>query len=238
MSDARGARLAVRPLLGDLLRVYGQHWRLLIPLSLVVLLPQAIADALVVDVEIERIHSARDVLHLAEIPLATAINLGGEALYAGIVAAAVLHWRRGDQLRDWREVTRSIPYGRLIMIDLLLAVGVAIGLVLLVVPGLVIFTYLSISAALIEINHLSIREAVRKSIELVRGNFWRVLALLLLVILATDVAGTALESPLHGLTGDLLFNLAIHAALEPFQGLITALVALTLLEMRGERAGA
>jgi hypothetical protein len=234
MSGEGAARLRIRPLLRDIPRVYADHWRLLVPLALVVLLPQAIADATLGDIEIERVHTAADVLKIASVPLAVGINLGGEALYAGIVAAAVVHWRRGERLRDLHGVARSIPYGRLVVIDLLLAIGIAIGLVLLIVPGVLVLTYLAISPALVEINHLTIREAVRKSIELVRGNFWPVFALLASVIVATDSIGTALESPLHGLQGEVAFNLAIEAALEPFQGLTTVLLALALMDLRGE----
>ena len=234
MSEASAGPLRLRPLLRDIPRVYAHHWRLLVPLALVVLLPQAIADATLGDIEVERVHTAADVLKLASVPLALGINLGGEALYAGIVAAAVVRWRRGERLRDLHGVARSIPYGRLVVIDVLLAIGIAVGFVLLIVPGALVLTYLAISPALIEINRLTIREAVAKSIELVRGNFWPVFALLASVIVATDSVGTALESPLHGVEGEVAFNLATEAALEPFQGLATVLLALALLDLRGE----
>ena len=234
-------RLRLGPIARDLPRVYAHHWRLLVPLALIVLLPQAIGDALVGTIEIERIQSAADLAKLASAAATSAINLGGEALYAGIAAAAVVHWRRGEQLthrgrrlRDFRSILDELPLRRLIAVDAILAIGTALGVLLLVVPGIVFYTYLAISPALIEVRRLRLREAFATSFRLVRGSFWRVLAVIGAVVLLTDVATTVLESPLHGLEGEVALNLAIHATLEPFQGLVTVLLALALLDLRSE----
>ena len=72
---------------------------------------------------------------------------------------------------------------------------------LLVVPGVLVFTYLLIAPALIEIEHVTIRESIRRSIQLVRGSFWRVLGFALLVFATTDGIAHLLESPIHGVEG-------------------------------------
>ena len=226
-------RLPVMQVLRVVWRVYRRKWKFLVPLSLVVLLPQAAADAVFGDVEVERVETAEDILNLASIPLAIAINLGGEALYAGIVAAAVVEWARGRELRDVPGAIRSIEYGRLIALDLMLAVGTVIGLVLLIAPGLIFFTYLVVSPALIELDGDTVKQALRRSAQLVRGNFWRVLGFTLIVLVATDSLATLLESPIHGVHGELLFNLLIEAVVEPFQGLTTVFLALALLGLHG-----
>ncbi len=226
-------RLPVIQVLRVVWRVYRRRWRFLIPLSIVVLLPQALGDAALGDVEIERVETPEDVLQLASIPLALAVNLGGEALYAGIVAAAVVEWLAGRELSDFGGAIRSIKFGRLIALDVILAIGTVIGLVLLVIPGVLFFTYLAVSPALIELNGVTVKQAMRQSVELVRGNFWRVLIFTFLVLAITDTAATLLESPVHGLHGELLFNLLIEAAVEPFQGLTTVFLALALLEVHG-----
>ncbi len=99
MSDAaeRVPRLSILEVLRVVWRVYRRRWKFLVPLSIVVLLPQALADAALGDVEIDRVETVEDLLHLASIPLAVAVNLGGEALYAGIVAAAVVEWLAGPR---------------------------------------------------------------------------------------------------------------------------------------------
>lgn len=226
-------RLAILPVLRVVWRVYRRHWKFLVPLSVLVLLPQALADAAFGDIDIERVETAADLLKLFSIPLTVAINLGGEALYAGIVAAAVVEWLQGRELRDVPGAIRSIEYGRLIALDIILALGTVVGLVLLIVPGVLFFTYLAVSPALIELNGVTVKQAMRQSVELVRGNFWRVLIFTFLVLVITDSVATALESPIHGLHGELLFNLLIEAVVEPFQGLTTVFLALALLELHG-----
>ena len=221
-------------MLADVWRAYARHWRLLIPLALLVLLPQAIGDALFGEIEIDGVHDPGDVLKLASVPLTVAINLGGEALYAGIAAAAVVNWRAGRELTHKLAAARTLPYGRLIAIDLILALGTAVGLVLLIVPGVLVFTYLLIAPAVMEIKGASIQDAIRRSIELVRGNFWRVLGVAVIAIAATDSIATVLEAPIHGLEAEIAFNLLIEAALEPFQALVTVLMALALMEIHGE----
>ena len=227
-------RLPVIQVLRVVWHVYRRRWRFLIPVSIVVLLPQALGDAALGDVEIERVTTPEDLLHLASIPVALAVNLGGEALYAGIVAAAVVEWLAGRELSNFRAAIRSIQFGRLIALDIILAIGTVIGLVLLVIPGVLFFTYLAVSPALIELNGETVKQAMRQSVTLVRGNFWRVLIFTFLVLLITDSVAALLESPVHGLHGELLFNLLIEAVVEPFQGLTTVFLALALLDIRGE----
>jgi hypothetical protein len=227
-------KLRILPLLREVGVAYARHWKLLVPLALLVLLPQAVGDALFGDIELDGVHDAGDIVKLAGLPISLAINLGGEALYAGIIAAVVVRWRAGEETPDLRVAARRIAYGRLIVLDLMLAAGTALGLVLLVVPGVLIFTYLLISPTLIEIEGIRIREAIERSVALVHGSFWRVLALAGVALAGTEAIGTALESPLHGLHGEVVFNLLVEAALEPVQGLTTVLLALALMDLHGQ----
>ena len=226
-------KLRVGPILRDIWRSYKAHWKILIPLSVLVLLPQSAADAFFGEIEIEKVDNLEDVLKLAAIPFTLGINLFGEALYSGIIAVLVVKWRKDEPVGDLGEYARRIPYLRLIGIDLLLVAAVAVGLALLVVPGVLAFTYLLIAPALVEINKLTIREAIRQSVELVRGNFWRVLGFALVVLAASDAFTAILEAPLHGVEGEIVFNLGVHAVLEPFQGLGTVLLALALMDLHG-----
>jgi hypothetical protein len=204
-----------------------------VPLAVVVLLPQAIAEAAMGELEIEHISSVGDLVHLGVVPLAAFIALGGEALYAGIVAAAVLQWRAGHDVRLGRLV-RSLPYGRLIAVDLLFSLGVAVGLALLVIPGVVFVTYFLLAAPAIKLEDRSVRDGFRRSAELVRGNFRQVLVLILAVVVGTEVASVLLALPFHAFAGDLVAHVAVEGLLEPVQGLVTVLLFLALLEARGE----
>ena len=216
------------------MRLCRRHWRLLIPLSLVALLPQAVADAAVGDLGVEGIHSFADLTKLATIPLTVAINLGGEALYSGIIAAVALHWRAGVARPDLRQIARRIPYLTLIAADAAIAVGTAVGLALLIVPGIMFITYTFIAPPLIEVRHLGLRAAMRESVRLVRGNFWRVLGLAALFYGGTELVTSLLMLPFHDFETEAIAHLAIETVLEPFQGVAAVIIALGLLEIHGE----
>lgn len=231
-------KLRIGPILRDVWGAYKAHWKLLVPLATLVLLPQTIADAFVGEIRVDKVEKLSDVLQLATIPLTLAINLAGEALFSGIIAVLVVKWRQGEEVGDLREHARTIPYGRLIAIDLLIVVAVTVGFVLLVIPGILAFTYLLIAPSLIEINNLTIREAIRQSIYLVRGSFWRVLGVAVVVLVFSDTLAAVLEAPLHGVEGEIVFNLGVHALVEPFQGLATVLLALALMDLKGMKPAA
>jgi hypothetical protein len=231
--EPAAGKLPVWRMAADVMRVYGHHWKLLVPMAVVVLLPQALADAASGGLEVEGVHSWRDAAELGAIPLTALASLVGEAFYAGLVAAVVLEWRGGRAVRI-RQLARVLPYRRLVGSDLLLTVGFALGLILLVVPGIVFMTLFFLSPVLIKIEGIGVRESFRRSAILVRGSFWRVLGVAIIVLLGTEIAVQVAQIPLHHFIGDLEADLAVDAALEPFQGLVTVLVALALLELRGE----
>jgi hypothetical protein len=93
----------------DIASVYRAHWAFLIPAAMVVLLPQSLADALLGGLEIEGIHSFWDVATLAAIPLTLAVNLFGQAVYAGLTAAAVIDWRARMPLASYSPPTSGSP---------------------------------------------------------------------------------------------------------------------------------
>ena len=219
----------------EALVAYVRHWPMLVPLAIVVLAPQAVGNAIYDRLEVDGIATLADVAKLVSIAATIAINLGGEAIYAGIVAAVIVEWRRGERNPHLGHVIRGLPIASLVVVDLIVALGSAVGVLLLVIPGLVFFTLFAISQALIELRGLGIRAALATSFRLVRGSFPRVLALLFFVLVFTDAAAAALESPVHGVPGEVATTLVVHAVIEPFQGLVTVLLALTLIDLHPDR---
>jgi hypothetical protein len=231
--EPRTASLPIRHTIAGVVDFYRRHWRVLIPLSLVALLPQAIGDAAIGDLEIDGFHPLADATKVLTGLLTVAINLGGEALYSGIIAAFALHWRAGISRPDLREVARRIPYLTLIAADVVIAVGTALGLALLVVPGIMFITYTFIAPPLIEVRDLGLRAALRESVHLVRGNFWRVLALVVIFYGGTELVTSLVMLPFHDFESEAVAHLAIEAVLEPFQGAAAVIIALALLEIHG-----
>jgi hypothetical protein len=216
----------------DSLSVYRRHWMYLVPAAVVILLPQALADAFLDGLQVEGVRSARDVAILAAVPLTVAVNLLGQAMYAGFAAAAVVEWRAGLPVQGVGRLVRALPLRRLVIVDLILSIGAAVGFALVVVPGLLVLAWFGITPAIVKFEHLGVRDAFARSTALVRGHFWRVFAIVVGAIVLTEAAVQAIALPFHGVSVALV-DLAAEAVVEPFEGLVIVLVALALLEMRG-----
>lgn len=234
MSAPRNHSLSVGAVARDVVSAYRAHWKFLIPAAIIVLLPQALADGFLDHLQVEGIHSARDVAILVAAPLTVIVNLFGQAFYAGLTAAAVIEWRANRPLPGLRALLRSVPIGRLILLDLVLTLGTAIGFLLLVIPGLVFMAYFSISPAMVKFEHRGIWAAMGRARELVRGNFWRVMLVVVGTIVGTEVAVSLISESFHGVAFVALIDLAADGVLQPVEGLVIVVSALALLELRGE----
>jgi hypothetical protein len=143
----------------------------------------------------------------------------GDVFYTGVVAA-VVGGRRTGVRRELAEITRELRYLRLVAVDLLFALIVAVGLVLLIAPGVVAFTWFALAAPVVEIEGRGVRAAFRRSRELVRGNFWRVLAILAPVLIIGDQLADLLYAtgPLilgDGFVGDWLGSVLVESVTAP-----------------------
>jgi hypothetical protein len=94
--------------------------------------------------------------------------------------------------------------------------------------------FFSISPALVKFEHQSVWGSMRRSRELVRGNFWQVMATVVGVIVFTEIAASLISAPVHGVAAVTVVDLAADGLLQPIEGLVIVVVALALLELRGE----
>ncbi len=231
---AREAHLSLGGTLAEAFSLYRRHWRLLAPLAVTVLLPQAVLGSVIGDVEVDRIESFGDVVNLLSIPLITVVALGGEALLAGLITGLVREWRVGHRLPGPATFVRRLPWVSLITVDLLLAVGTAAGLLLLVVPGLVFITYFAISPAVIELEGRGAVDALRRSASLVRRNFPQAFALIVGAALITEGMAEGLTQLFHHIGSEVVSEIVVDALLESVQGLIVALMAISLIHLQGD----
>jgi hypothetical protein len=91
--------------------------------------------------------------------------------------------------------------GALVGVSLLTGVGVGIGLFLLVVPGLILFTRWSLAVPVVMLEGRAPRDAMRRSAELVKGHGWRVFAVFSTVTVAAFGSSFLLERLLVGPLG-------------------------------------
>jgi hypothetical protein len=216
--------------------VYRRHWRFLVPAAIVILLPQSIADAVVEGFHVDHLRSATDFATFGAALLVAAVNLLGQAVYAGLTSAAVIDWRAGLPLPPLRPLLRVMPLGRLIVLDLLIVLGWAVGFLLLVIPGLVFLTYVGISPAVLKLEHLGVRESVSRSISLVRGRALPVFVIVVGAVMFSEIAVQAVAVPFDNVAVLTVVNLVAEGIFQPIEGLAVALVAIHLLELRGEAA--
>jgi hypothetical protein len=162
------------------------------------------------------------------------VNLFGQAVYAGLTAAAVVDWRAGQPLPALSALLRAMPIGRLVVLDIVITALAAIGFVLLIIPGLIVLTYIAISPAVLKLEHLSVQDALRRSVQLVRGRARQVFVIGIGAILVTELAVQAVAAPFDGVVVLTVVNLVAEGIFQPVEGLAIALVAIHLLELHGE----
>jgi hypothetical protein len=183
--EASGSRIDVGRVLGETSETYRRFAGPLLGGAVVVL---GIAGV------IRGVLEASGGLALALIGLIIYIAAG--VLYTGYVVKLVQDTRDGRMHHSVEElVEAAAPYvGTLILNGLLAAIGIAIGLVLLIIPGLILITIWAVVAPAIVVERRGVIEAFGRSRELVRGNGWAVfgaivVAYLTIVIISYVSAG-------------------------------------------------
>jgi len=129
----------------------------------------------------------------------------------------------GSRIRD---VLRSLPWGSLILADLLATLIIVVGLVALIIPGLIAITLLAVVGPVIELEHRSALAGLRRSVDLARPHFWRVAAFATLPLLLANGIVAFLPDPSGA--GDVLTTLVIRSVGE---GILESVVGLLLVEL-------
>lgn len=155
------------------------------------------------------------------------------ALLAAIISVVGIFWLQGayvkavEDVRDGR-VDLSVgdtfrgaqPYiGTVAIAGILAGIGIFIGLLLLLVPGLFLMTIWSVLVPVIVLEDRSVGEAFGRSRELVKGHGWNVFGLIVLTVLilvaASIVIGLVL-SPLPERAQAFLADLVSGVIVGPF----------------------
>jgi hypothetical protein len=241
------ARVSAKRIYRRTVRVYGERAGFLLLVGLLVFVPLGLLDALANQVEGVDVGRLTDLGYLVTgalavgIVLQAATSLLGEVFYSGAVALTLAHARHGHK-PTLREIAGSLAYGRLIAVDLIFGVAVAFGLLLLVVPGVVLFTWFSLAGPLIEIEGDGVRASLTRSRRLVRGHFWTVLAVLGPITLASEGLTDVVLSLIHDAVGneflrDWIGESLTNLALSPFYAVAAVLITLELVDGRDKAAG-
>jgi hypothetical protein len=120
----------------------------------------------------------------------------------------------------------------LLVVSILFALAVAVGVVLLVVPGVMIACAWSVAVPALVAERTRLRDAFGRSADLTRGNRWRIFALFIFVGLAIVVI-SAISGALIAATGLTGVRVEENQALAP-----AAIILGTLAETIGTLIGA
>jgi hypothetical protein len=183
VSSASAKRVNVGDVVGEAFSIYRNNLGALLGSAIVVFLVVGLISALL---------EASD--NWVLILLAAAVRLAGHALYTGFVVKLVQDvrdGRRDDTVGDLFSAAAPsiVP---LIGFGILYAIGVGIGFLLLIVPGLILLTIWSVGGPAIVVERCGPIDAFGRSRRLVKGEGWSVFATLLVVLLIVIGVGIVL----------------------------------------------
>jgi hypothetical protein len=206
--------------------LYKAHWRTFVPLALIVY------------------------VILGLITLVFALLLGWLGVVIGALASIVgTFWLQGalvEAVRDVRDGKQDLSIGEmfrrvrprlpaLIVAGILAGLGILLGLILLIVPGLFLLTIWSLIVPAIVLEGKSAGEAFGRSRELVRGNGWSVFGVIVITVAAMIVAQIIVGLLTFWLPDgvDTFFsNLISNTVVAPFLAVALTLVYFALAQGR------
>jgi hypothetical protein len=246
---SRDATLRFRPIAAAVVRTARRHaWQILavsVVVSAVTVLAELAADHLLGRADLATALASS--LSTSTVSLLGAVFLSG---FLGRLVSTTEHGdtkhgdtKHGETEQDAhrtriRDVLRSLPWGSLILADLLVTLIILVGLLALVVPGLIAVTLLAVVGPVIEIEGRSVLAGLRRSAHLVRPHFWRVVAFATLpLLLANGIVGVLPDpSGAAGVLTTLVVRSVGEAVLDSIVGLL--LVELCYRLIAADRAAA
>jgi hypothetical protein len=193
-----------------------RHWRALLVVAVALFIPIGLVEVLGQQanaLEGEETSLGATAVVLALIFVFALTGLFGEVLAAGVIAAAVAADVHGGAPTRLGRLVRTIPYGRLIAIDVIFVLGFAIGILLLVVPGVIFLGLFALAAPLAKIEGLRVRAAFSRSRALARGHLLLVLAILVPLGVVSTLGSELAHSAALEVFGESLWGKWVGASL-------------------------
>ncbi len=163
------------------------------------------------------------------------IGIAGVFWLQGALVVAVADVRDGRaDLSLGETLSRVKPkLNTLALAGILAALGVGIGLLLLVVPGLILWTWWLLIVPVIMLEGSGVTDAFGRSRKLVSGHGWSVfgvLVLTILILIAVDLVFRLIAAGLDNVVFELLLDIASQTLTAPF---IALAWTLTYYRLRG-----
>jgi hypothetical protein len=160
--------------------------------------------------------------------LGVLIGLAASFLYTGYVVRLVQDVRDGRRDFTIGELfSHAAPYvGTLVLNGILAGIAIAIGFVLIIVPGLILLTIWAVIAPSIVVEDKGVFDAFGRSRELVRGHGWQVFGAIVLAFLIVFVVGlvASIIGAAIGDVGQVILQAAANVATAPVAALVSSIL--------------
>jgi hypothetical protein len=224
-------KIEVGETLRETFRLYREHAGVLLPVAFWLFLVVAIFEELAAEA-------------IGLVAVAIVLGLAALPLYQGMVVRLVSDVQEGRRDSGVGELLRSVMpvLWPLIGAGILSALGIAGGMILLVVPGLYLLAVWAVIAPVIVVERRRISDAFGRSRQLVRGNGWPVFWTVLSAFLITAAVALVFAAVIESLSDEVLLRIVVGALASmvtaPIGALVAAVLYFRLLEIEGERSPA
>jgi len=222
-------RLDIGGVIGETFRSYGAQAGLILGAAFIIFLPIAIIDGFIEN-------QGGFLLGL----VGSIVSIVGTYWFQGMVVQAVRDIQDGRRDFSLGELFSSVQnvVGTLIVVGILAGIGIAIGLVLLIVPGLILLTIWAVVGPAVVIDRPGVFGAFRRSRELVRGHGWAVFAVIVFFFILIAI-GRGLIAALAGTISETVVGYAVaslvgNLLLAPLGALAASVLYFHLRRLHGE----
>jgi hypothetical protein len=171
--------------------------------------------------------------------VALLISLVATTLFTGMIVELVADLQDGRRDSSVTRLLQAVTpvLGRLILVGIVAGLGVVIGFVLLIVPGLILITIWSVAAPVMVLERPGVFDALSRSRELVRGNGWQVFGVIFVLDVLVVILGAGIE--LGASSAGSGAGIVARVIVGVLAGPLSALAAAVLyFELRGARSTA
>jgi len=128
--------------------------------------------------------------------LAALIVLVATTLFTGMVVELVADVRDGRRDATTAQLLRAVSpvFWMLVGVGFVAAIGIVLGFVLLVVPGLILLTIWSVAAPVVVLERPGVFAALARSRQLVRGHGMQVFGVIVVLILFVRVLASIIDA--------------------------------------------
>lgn len=207
-------------------QIYGDQVSVLIPAAAVVFVISGILSALLI--------AAAPILAI----VAIVISVVADTLFTGMVVELVADVQDGRRDATAAQLLRAVTpvLGQLILVGVVAGISIAIGFILIIIPGLILLTIWSVAAPVVVLERPGGLRALARSRELVRGNGWRVFGVIVVLVILVVVVSGVIEAIAD--SGGTAVGLVVRVIVGILTAPISALAAAVLYyELGGSARG-